>query len=130
MNKNDYIINEIDPFSMELDIQESQFQSFFKWYNIIISFILSLRYMRIKTIKNFSQESFFLLFDTVFICKKYSNAHQFYSIFTLRILHFLCLFFPFIYLSLVNYRFASTDTHKGCRSVKTIRWCNNREIER
>lgn len=30
MNKNDYIINEIDPFSMELDIQESQFQSFFK----------------------------------------------------------------------------------------------------
>lgn len=29
MNKNDYIINEIDPFFMELNIQESQFQSFF-----------------------------------------------------------------------------------------------------
>lgn len=30
MNKNDYIINQIDPFFVELDIQESQFQMFFK----------------------------------------------------------------------------------------------------
>ena len=42
MNKNDYIINQIDPFFVELDIQESQFQMFFKWYNVT-RFILSLR---------------------------------------------------------------------------------------
>lgn len=79
-----------------------------------------------KIIKNFSQELFFVL-DITFAKKQQFSSILLYfhsSSLSLSIFPFH-LFIP-RELSICE----NADTHKGCRSVKTIRWCNNREIER